>query len=83
SGDRIRVVFADNGPGVPPDLRTRIFEPFFTTRDVGKGKGLGLAVAYDIVTAHGGTIDVEDTPGGGATFTLELPIQRGIRDPIR
>jgi signal transduction histidine kinase len=84
SGDRIRVVFSDNGPGVPADLRTRIFEPFFTTRDVGKGKGLGLAVAYDIVTSHGGTIDVEDTPGGGATFVLELPVQRGVHDdPIR
>ncbi len=83
SGDRIRIAFADNGPGVPADLRTRIFEPFFTTRDVGKGKGLGLTVAYDIVTAHGGTIDVEDTPGGGATFVLQLPIRRGSHDQIR
>lgn len=83
SGDRIRIAIADNGPGVPADLRTRIFEPFFTTRDVGKGKGLGLTVAYDIVTAHGGTIDVEDTPGGGATFVLEMPIRRGSHDPIR
>jgi signal transduction histidine kinase len=83
SGDRIRIAFADNGPGVPADLRTRIFDPFFTTRDVGKGKGLGLAVAYDIVTAHGGTIDVEDTPGGGATFVLQLPIRRGSHDQIR
>ena len=83
SGDRIRIAFADNGPGVPADLRTRIFEPFFTTRDVGKGKGLGLAVAYDIVTAHGGTIDVEDTPRGGATFVLHVPIRRGSHDQIR
>ncbi|HQU12888.1 MAG TPA: ATP-binding protein [Thermodesulfobacteriota bacterium] len=83
SGDRIRIAVADNGPGVPADLRTRIFEPFFTTRDVGKGKGLGLTVAYDIVTAHGGTIDVEDTPGGGATFVLQLPIRRGSHDQIR
>jgi signal transduction histidine kinase len=83
SGDRIRIAFADNGPGVPADLRTRIFEPFFTTRDVGKGKGLGLTVAYDIVTAHGGTIDVEDTPGGGATFVLQLPFRRGSHDQIR
>ncbi|MGA8752599.1 sensor histidine kinase, partial [Candidatus Deferrimicrobium sp.] len=82
-GDRIRIAFADNGPGVPADLRTRIFEPFFTTRDVGKGKGLGLTVAYDLVTAHGGTIEVEDTPGGGATFVLQLPIRRGSHDPIR
>jgi len=83
SGDRIRIAFADNGPGVPADLRTRIFEPFFTTRDVGKGKGLGLTVAYDIVTAHGGTIDVEETPGGGATFVLQLPIRRESHDQIR
>ncbi|HQT96998.1 MAG TPA: ATP-binding protein [Thermodesulfobacteriota bacterium] len=83
SGDRIRIAVADNGPGVPADLRTRIFEPFFTTREVGKGKGLGLTVAYDIVTAHGGTIDVEDTPGGGATFVLQLPIRRGSHDQIR
>ena len=83
SGDRVRIAFSDNGPGVPADLRTRIFEPFFTTRDVGKGKGLGLTVAYDIVTAHGGTIDVEDTPGGGATFVLQLPIRRGSHDQIR
>lgn len=83
SGNRIRIAFGDNGPGVPADLRTRIFEPFFTTRDVGTGKGLGLTVAYDIVTAHGGTIDVEDTPGGGATFVLELPIRRESHDPIR
>jgi signal transduction histidine kinase len=76
AGDRVRIAFADNGPGVPADLRTRIFEPFFTTRDVGKGAGLGLTVAYDIVTAHGGTIEVEDTPGGGATFVLQLPIRR-------
>lgn len=82
-GDRIRIAFADNGPGVPADLRTRVFEPFFTTRDVGKGKGLGLTVAYDIITAHGGTIDVEDTPGGGATFVLQLPARRGSHDQIR
>jgi hypothetical protein len=83
SGDRIRIAFADNGPGVPADLRTRIFDPFFSTRDVGKGKGLGLAVAYDIVTAHGGTIEVEDTPRGGATFVLHVPIRRGSHDQIR
>jgi two-component system NtrC family sensor kinase len=83
SGDRIRVAFSDNGPGVPADLRTRVFEPFFTTRDVGMGKGLGLTVAYDIVTAHGGTIDIEDTPGGGATFVMQLPIRREGHDQIR
>jgi two-component system NtrC family sensor kinase len=83
SGDRIVLSFADNGPGVPPALRARIFEPFFTTREVGKGKGLGLTMVYDIVTSHGGTIEVEDTPGGGATFVVKLPIQRGGHDKVR
>ncbi len=83
SEDRIRLSFADNGPGIPPDRRARIFEPFYTTREVGKGKGMGLTVAYDIVTSHGGTIDVEDTPGGGATFVVKLPIQRGCHDQVR
>ncbi|RJP20917.1 MAG: histidine kinase [Deltaproteobacteria bacterium] len=83
SGDRIVLSFADNGPGVPPALRSRIFEPFFTTREVGKGKGLGLTMVYDIVTSHGGTIEVEETPGGGATFVVKLPTQRGGHDKVR
>jgi two-component system NtrC family sensor kinase len=83
TGDRVRVTLSDNGPGVPAELRTRIFEPFFTTRSIGAGKGLGLTVAYDIVTAQGGTIDVEDTPGGGATFVMQLPIRRADHDQIR
>jgi signal transduction histidine kinase len=80
SGDRIRITFADNGPGVPATLRTRIFEPFFSTREVGKGQGLGLTVAYDVVTAHGGTFEVEETPGGGATFVLQLPARGSTRE---
>ena len=67
----VEVAVADSGPGVPPDLRTRIFEPFFTTRP--RGTGLGLAVARQIVEAHGGRIDVGDRPGGGACFTIRLP----------
>jgi signal transduction histidine kinase len=62
---------ADSGPGVPPDLRERIFEPFFTTRP--RGTGLGLAVARQIVEAHGGRIVVGERPGGGARFTIRLP----------
>ncbi len=51
---RVRVAIGDNGPGIPPDLRSRVFDPFFTTRSVGDGTGMGLTVAYDIVTAMGG-----------------------------
>ncbi len=63
----------DGGPGVPVELRDRIFEPFFTTKGTTGGTGLGLASAFVIARKHGGTLKLGDTPGGGATFTLELP----------
>lgn len=56
---------ADDGPGVPPGLAERIFEPFFTTKEVGRGTGLGLAVARRIVAAHGGDLFLEPNPSGG------------------
>ncbi len=61
----------DNGPGVPDSERQRIFTPFFTTRD--QGTGLGLAIAHTVVALHGGSIVVEDSPLGGARFTVVLP----------
>ena len=67
----VELAVADSGPGVPPELRARIFEPFFTTRP--RGTGLGLAVARQIVEAHGGKLDVGERMGGGARFTLRLP----------
>jgi signal transduction histidine kinase len=62
---------ADDGPGVPEELRARIFEPFFTTR--GGGTGLGLAIARGVVERHGGRIDLVHPAGGGATFRIRLP----------
>lgn len=61
----------DNGPGVQEELRTRIFEPFFTTRT--KGTGLGLPLVKRIVEAHDGTVGVENVPGNGARFTIQIP----------
>lgn len=62
----------DTGPGVPPEKRTAIFRPFVTTKH--QGTGLGLSISQQIVTRHGGTVRVEDTPGGGATFVVALPL---------
>ncbi len=82
-GENIRIRFSDNGPGVPDDIRNRIFEPFFTTRDVGQGTGLGLTVAYDIVTGYGGTIEVENRRQGGAVFLVQLPVTGGTHGQLR
>ncbi len=68
---RVELSVADSGPGVPSDLRDRVFDPFFTTRP--RGTGLGLAVARQIVEAHGGQIAVGDGPRGGARFVVRLP----------
>jgi len=72
--ESFRIVVADNGPGVPRHLHERIFEPFFTTKPVGVGVGLGLAIAYRIMQSHRGSIVVDDRAGGGAQFTLTLPL---------
>lgn len=65
---------ADNGCGIPEDIRSRIFDPFFTTKDVGEGTGLGLSVCHGIAEAHGGRLSVSSTLGAGTTFTLSLPL---------
>lgn len=62
---------ADNGPGVPEDIKDQIFNPFFTTKD--SGTGLGLAIAHRIAEAHGGRVEVMDRAGGGAEMVLTLP----------
>jgi len=71
--NRITLEVADDGPGVPPEVILRIFDPFFTTKPAGVGTGLGLSILYGIVHQHGGEVSVENRPGGGAVFTLELP----------
>ncbi len=65
---------ADDGPGIPPEVRQHLFEPFFTLRRQGRGAGLGLAVVYGIVTAHDGEVDVRSTAGHGARFIVRFPL---------
>ncbi|MFO0865880.1 MAG: PAS domain S-box protein [Gemmataceae bacterium] len=69
------IEISDNGPGIPSKDLTNIFDPFFTTKDVGEGTGLGLWISHQIVSAHGGRIEVESEPGQGALFRLWLPIR--------
>lgn len=72
-GAQVALRVADNGPGIPEEARTKIFDPFFTTKGSGKGIGLGLAIVYQIVEAHGGAITMESTVGQGTAFTVLLP----------
>jgi len=74
-GDTLRVNVADNGPGIPPHLRARVFDPYFTTKPIGVGTGVGLAVSLGIVEAHGGRLSVDCPAGGGAVFTIALPVR--------
>jgi len=71
-------VIADDGPGIPVEVRSRVFDPFFTTKEPGKGTGLGLSISYDIiVNKHGGTFTVDCPTDNGTVFTLSLPLKGG------
>jgi signal transduction histidine kinase len=79
-GDRVVVEVADDGPGMPDDVRERIFDPFFTTKPAGSGTGLGLDTARRIVEErHRGTLTVDSEPGKGTTFRVWLPVENTAR----
>ena len=71
-GDTIRVGVADNGPGIPRDLRDKIFDPFFTTKEY--STGIGLSLCHRIITDHRGRLNVATAENGGAVFVIELPV---------
>ena len=73
-GHNVEIRIRDNGAGIPDEVRAKMFNPFFTTKPAGEGTGLGLSLSHDIVVKqHGGTIDVETTPGAFTEFILTLP----------
>jgi signal transduction histidine kinase/ActR/RegA family two-component response regulator len=80
-GPYIRLVIADTGVGIPPEVVERIFDPFFTTRGVGKGTGLGLSLVHGIVSDLGGAIDVKSTLGEGTRFEIWLPATTEVAKP--
>jgi two-component system NtrC family sensor kinase len=74
SGSRIFATVQDDGTGIKPDMLDKIFDPFFTTKRPGGGTGLGLSICMSIIREHGGDIEAENLPGGGAAFTVFLPV---------
>jgi PAS domain S-box-containing protein len=72
--DSVWIVFQDDGPGIAPENLTHIFDPFFTTRRPGRGTGLGLSICKTVLREHGGNIEAASAPGGGAVFTITLPM---------
>jgi signal transduction histidine kinase len=74
-GRGAEIIVSDNGNGIPPNIIDKIFQPFFTTKPTGEGTGLGLSLAYEIITKeHNGTIKVESREGEGTTFVINLPV---------
>ncbi len=70
----VKIKISDTGPGISEENLFKIFDPFFTTKAVGKGTGLGLNVAYNIIKKHHGKIDVKSDVGKGTTFTIWIPV---------
>lgn len=74
AGDQAGFVVDDDGTGIAQEERVQIFEPFYTTKPVGAGTGLGLSVVHGVVGEHGGEVDVDDSPLGGARFRVRVPV---------
>jgi two-component system, NtrC family, sensor kinase len=73
AGDKVVIRISDTGCGIAEENLNKIFDPFFTTKDVGKGTGLGMNIAYNIINKHSGSIRAESQVGKGTTFIIELP----------
>ncbi len=76
-GEQVEIAVTDTGPGISQEVGDRLFEPFFTTKP--QGTGLGLSIARQITDEHGGELSWSTPPGGGAAFTIRLPVKRAVR----
>ena len=72
--ESVSVVFQDDGPGISPEILPNIFDPFYTTKRPGRGTGLGLSICKAILREHNGNVEAASGPGGGAVFTVTLPV---------
>ena len=75
--DSVWATFQDDGPGIAPEILPNIFDPFYTTKRPGRGTGLGLSICKAVLKEHAGNIEAEQAPGGGAVFTVSLPVKGG------
>jgi signal transduction histidine kinase len=79
----VKIAIADNGSGMPEQVKNRIFDPFFTTKPVGKGTGMGMAISYQIITEkHGGKLECFSTPGKGTEFIIQVPISQRVCEAV-
>ena len=79
--NHVVVRFQDQGHGMDEATRKQMFDPFFTSKPIGQGTGLGMSIAYKIIAAHQGQIEVDSTPDVGTTITISLPIHRQANSP--
>jgi GAF domain-containing protein len=83
-GDAVEIRIRDNGTGIPAEVKEKMFNPFFTTKPAGEGTGLGLSMSHDIIVKqHGGTIDVDTSPGDFTEFRIVLPRTSNFADKSR
>jgi len=75
----VSVIFQDDGPGIPAEILPNIFDPFYTTKRPGRGTGLGLSICKAILREHNGNVEATSGPGGGAVFTVTLPIDESAK----
>ncbi|MEJ2664808.1 MAG: ATP-binding protein, partial [Spirochaetia bacterium] len=73
---------ADDGPGIPGEITDKIFDPFFTTKEIGEGTGLGLNISNDIISKHNGELSVKNRKGGGAEFSIKLPVLLHLEEEV-